>query len=91
MSNESIFAIAYRRASADLMEAVGSFNPSNWIIAATRNAARAELAAANIIEEKLATDLLESIAGARRLLGMTSNNCDAHGPLVAHDAFCINA
>jgi hypothetical protein len=68
MNNQSKFAVAYRQATDDLMEAVAAFNPIRWLDSAAHNALLAENAAANIIEHTLALKLIRSIESARPMV-----------------------
>lgn len=68
MINNTVFAIAYRRAATELMDAVASGSPSALIESAKRSASRAWCLAGNTIEEKLAGDLIDSIDSAKPLI-----------------------
>lgn len=66
--NETSFATEYRRAADELMAAVASASPQGWLVSAGISARNAKNYADNIIEEKLATDLLASIQAVRPLI-----------------------
>lgn len=66
--NNTTFAIAYRRASVQLMDAIASGYPANDLQRALTSALRAQIAAANVIEETLVGDLITSIGKVKPLV-----------------------
>jgi hypothetical protein len=68
MINNTAFAQHYRTAALALTEAVASSSPTGFLADAQQSAEGALRSAGNIIEEKLASDLLESIRTIRPLV-----------------------
>jgi hypothetical protein len=66
--NNTAFAVYFKGATNDLLEAVASANPSKHLDAAAYGARMARRLAGNIIEESLAEKLLTSIYDVRPLV-----------------------